>query len=287
MQDSARIPRLWLRSLLLSVFVAGASGTAAAAQLVTGQVVDAVTGTPVANTRVAALDDEDREHSAVVADSLGRFVLRLTPGGHRFRVQHIAYEPLLTERLDLTDLDRLDVEVRLGPRPVEVEALIVRVRRSVSRGEERFRRRMDERRALGLGRFITQEDIADRPVISVNHLLAAELGLELGQVGGTEVIVMRSRGRTCLPTLFIDGHRVTHNRQFPLDLAHYFAPDMIAGIEIYRQPIHAPAELGLGRTGCGAIVVWSRSDFEGRPHTWRRTAVAAALAALMVLLHAR
>lgn len=290
MQDSARerllhTPRSVLVGLLLAS--AWAPGSAVSAQVVTGTVVDAVTGAPVASARIGALDEEDREQLAVVTDSLGRFALPLPPGRHSFRVQHIAYETLLTEPLELAARDRLDVEVRLGPQPVEMDVLVVRVRRSGSRSEDRFRRRMARQGAMGLGRFITREDIANRPAVSVNHLLTGEMGLQMGRVANTDVIMMRSRGRTCLPTLFIDGHRVTHDYRFPLDLAHLFTPDMIEGIEIYRQAIHAPVELGVAGTGCGAIVVWSRSDVEGRPHSWRRTAVAAALAALILLLHAR
>jgi hypothetical protein len=256
----------------------------AAGQIMTGTVVDAETGFPVAGAMVSALDGEEQERLAVVTDSVGRFALPLDPGPYSFQVRHIAYETLWTEPLELDSRTQLTVEIRLGPRPVAMEPLVVQVRRTVSRSEMLFHRRLATQRAMGLGRFITRDEIDNAAAISINHLLTRELGLELASVGGTDVVVIRSRGTTCMPTLFIDGARVTSDPQFPLDLSHLFSPSSIEGIEIYRRSIHAPAELGLVGTGCGAIAVWTRSDLEGRPHTWGRLAFAAAWVAAFFLV---
>jgi hypothetical protein len=287
MTQSSRLAPSRALTVGLLFFLAAVSAwtTDATAQVVTGTVVDAVTGFPVAGALVGTLDAEDRERLAVVTDSAGRFALPVTPGTFSFRVRHIGYETLVTEPLELDARTRISVEIRLGPRPVEMEPLVVQARRSMSRSEAQFQRRMAEQRSMGLGRFITRAEIARTAVPSVNHLLTREMGLELRPVGGTDVILIRARGGLCMPTIFVDGVRVVNDPLFPIDLSTLFVPEALEGIEIYRRPIHAPAELGLAHTSCGAIALWTRSDFEGgRPHTRGRLAFAVGWVVAALLL---
>lgn len=255
--------------------------TSAAAQVVAGQVVDAITGTPVAGVSIRALDAGGEEQAGVVADSAGRFAIPLQPGPHAFRIEHLGYETLETEPIELVRGERLQVEIRIGPRPLEMDALVVHARQRTR--STQFERRMQQQQRTGFGRFITREEIEQTPVIGVNELLAREMGLEMTTMGGSRVIMMRGRGRSCMPALYVDGVPIMNDVRNPTDLSSFFhSPDMIEGIEIYRTALAAPADL---RTrGCGAIVVWTRMDVEGKPFTWRRLAFAAGWVGLFLLL---
>jgi hypothetical protein len=255
--------------------------TSAVGQVVAGQVVDAITGAPVAGVSIRALDAGGEEQAGVVADSAGRFAIPLSPGLHAFRIEHLGYETLETEPIEMVRGERLQVEIRIGPRPLEMDALVVHARQLTRRSQ--FERRMEQHQRTGLGRFITREEIEQTPVIGVNELLAREMGLEITTMDGSRVIMMRGRGRTCMPALYVDGMPITNDARIPTDLSSFFhSPDQIEGIEIYRSPLAAPADLRTG--GCGAIVVWTRMDAGGRPFTWRRLAFAAAWVGLFLLL---
>jgi hypothetical protein len=276
------LPALALFAALVAIH---ATAHRADAQVVGGLVVDAATGAPVAGARVGALDEEGQERLTVTSDGQGRFTIPLPAGRHVFRVQHIGYDVLDTEPVILGRGERVEVEIRLGPRPVDLEPLVVRERRRAGRGGTEFQRRMARMQATGQGRFITREEIEQTAVASVDALIAREPGVGLAQLQFQDVVVITARGRSspCMPVVYIDGVQVMNDALTPVDLS-LFRPDMIEGIEIYTRPQFAPPEF---RTqGCGAIAVWTRLDGDGNPFTRRRLAIAGAWVALFALLRA-
>jgi hypothetical protein len=148
----------------------------------------------------------------------------------------------------------------------------------------------ETRRAQGLGRFVTEQDIARRPSTSLADVLASVPGMhvEYGTSGyampllkgitdtynpvkGSNAI-KRNNGPYCVPNFFLDGapfpvdgdlrpHGGTSAQpQAPFsDLADAARPETIRGIEIYSNPGSIPAQYDLmSSTGCGSIVIWTR-----------------------------
>jgi hypothetical protein len=273
------IPGPVLAAALTALLFAPADGWG---QAVTGQVVDAVTGEPVAHASVRPVDPTGREHPAVSTDSAGVFRITLEAAQYAFLVQHIAYETLHSPPVMLRPGERVTVEIRMGPRPVEMEPLVVRGRRRDGEWPSAFQRRMEQRGRTGLGRFISREDIERESALTVNDLLARQPGLRVMRVDLADVIVMTGRGRQCLPALYFDGVPVAQGLT-AIDLSAWFQPDDIEGIEIYAAANTAPAEL---RThGCGVIGIWSRAhDRDAPPLTLRRVLTAAGIALGILLL---
>jgi hypothetical protein len=270
--------------VLQAALLGGAAG--AAGQTVTGQVVDAVTGEGVEQASVEVMPepaDPAAGELVVATDSAGWFTLSVPAGSYTFRVQHVGYETLRTPAIPVARGELVTIEIRLGPRPIEIEPLLVR-----ARGRDRwyspFHQRLEQGRAMGQGRFITREDIERRPAGTVNDLLAAQPGLRLVPVRGSTVVIMTGRGQNCRPMLYFDGVPLIRGAG-DVDLSHWFQPHMIEGIEIYASDTATPADMR--GNGCGVIAIWSRGDpGDGPPLTWRRVLVAAGIVAAMLILRA-
>ncbi len=291
---ASALPRARFLLLALGASVAMAMATATAqAQTVTGQVVDAVNGRGVDQAlvvAVAAADPtaaaEEVELSALeearplsaTTDSVGHFTLSVGPGSYSFVVEHIGYQTLRSPAVDVGSDELVTLELRLGPLPFEMEPLVVRERRQAATWRGHFQRRMDQHR--GAGRFITRADIERRSAGTVNSLLSTQPGLRLASVRGGQVIMMRSMGRNCLPMLYFDGMPVSQTVA-AVDLNHWFHPDAIEGIEIYRSAAMVPVDLH--GDGCGVIAIWSRRDEVGRPFSWTRMAIGVGMLSAILL----
>jgi hypothetical protein len=134
---------------------------------------------------------------------------------------------------------------------------------------------MAEQQRFGQGRFITRQDIEERPAATVTDLITRQPGLGAVQVDMSTIIVMTARGlQQCIPDLYIDGVKVVYDVANHVDLSAQFTPEMIEGIEIYSSPGLAPAEFRNNTNPCGAIAIWSRYGGGGNPFTLKRVAFA-------------
>jgi len=118
-----------------------------------------------------------------------------------------------------------------------------------------------ERRSSGV--FISRDEIDRSNARNLSFLLERVPGVQLtrGRVGST---VLRVRGRSCRPLVWIDGVSMP---SADVDI-NSFAPNSLHGIEMYFGLSTVPARyIGLrdGAT-CGTILLWSRgSDTEFPP----------------------
>jgi hypothetical protein len=223
----------------------------AAAQTISGHLIDATTRQPIATGTLALLAG-DSTLISVVTDSTGRFVLHAPQAGsYRLRGERIGYRAAVTPPLDLAANDTLRVEFRLAVAAVPLNPItILGYSRRPAGDLGGFYERM--RRAMG-GIFITRQDIENRPTIYTTDLLRTIPGAHLtrSRVGfGFDVLL---RG-DCKPRVFLDG--------VPIQLGTMTIDDLISpldleGIEVYRGIAEIPANFtGLG--ACGAIVLWTR-----------------------------
>jgi hypothetical protein len=96
-----------------------------------------------------------------------------------------------------------------------------------------------------------------------------------------EVIFMRGPVDRCVPTVLIDGMQVKQDANFPLKAL--LNVDDLEGVEVYSEPATVPPTFGLYGGSCGLVAFWTRAA-EGGRLTWKRIAVAAALALSAFLL---
>ena len=137
----------------------------------------------------------------------------------------------------------------------------------------------EQRRKMGLGAFMTAEEIGKHGYVDLASILTSARGITLGHSsgGGMDLpfpfmlgISDITNGGRCLPNVFLDGtpfdivdHR---NPKVPgpdryrfQDLMGIARPDVIKGIEIYSNPGTIPAQYDLtSSNGCGSIVIWTR-----------------------------
>jgi len=263
----SRAPRLDLRSRIGGLLLLACLASQADAQAQTtlrGTIVDAVTGQPVSTADVRAVDEGGVVRGTTISNSRGEFTVQIGEGG-RFTLtfRHVAYVQVVSEPLELTTGDHLQIAVRLDPGVVVLDAITVTAARSYEMIRiAEFRERAELSRRMGRGRIYMREDLERmRPVTA------------------QEVIDLFNWRNRCQPTVLLDGlpteGRIT-----------WVSGDDIEGVEIYRGITQIPTEYY--RHGmCGLVLVWQRPtppDF--RPWTLRRAIVAGAILVFMgILIH--
>jgi hypothetical protein len=139
-------------------------------------------------------------------------------------------------------------------------------RRDLSRTAEFY-----DRRATGIGAFITRDDIERRTAARLSDLLATIPGVRVSRsdaLGQAEVQMgrtalrppvssrrsERSLGGDCRVNYYLDGVWLSPGTFYIDDLS----PSVIEGIEIYRGASEIPAPFRQRETACGLIVIWTR-----------------------------
>jgi hypothetical protein len=251
------------------------------AQTVRGTVVDDDTGAAISAARVELFTQDREPLAATESDRAGVFELAPRRSGHFVvRVTHLGYAPIDSAHISLRAGESVTLEVRLGRTAIALEPLVVTARRgtAVVGFYERQRRG-------GLGRYITRDQIERRPAARASDLLRTLPGVyvESAQLGRSSMITMRGGVGRCLPTIYIDGMPM---RQYPeSSVDDWIHASSLEGVEVYTSFASAPSPLHASGA-CGVIAFWTRVE-DGSPWTWRRFAVAAGLAGLILFFGLR
>lgn len=201
-----------------------------------------------------------------VTDALGRAVIRDIPPGVHFvtlRVLGFAAEAFA---VDFTPGAVMKAEVKLASRPEpaseaeigevalgEVEVTAERDSRWLARGG------FYERRARGLGTFLSRADLDARQPVVLSDALRTVPGVRI-LPDGLATSVTSSRGThrpgACVMAVFVDG---VFAAQPDLDA---IPPETVEALEVYRGPSELPPQFNSASLDatCGAIVVWTRID---------------------------
>jgi hypothetical protein len=212
-----------------------------------GRIVDADSGEPLDQV---AVDVGERRGAALTTGNGFFSVEGLKPGPVQVRFHRLGYASR-TDTLVLGEGRAGEVTVRLATRPVELAPLEVSVRPTL---RQRRRAGFERRRELGFGTFFTRDDI---------EATMGWLGDALRHVPSTTVLashrmnepfMVRFRGGTCVPLVFVDGVNLPgwdslNLRQIPAV--------SLESIEVYRGG-EVPAEFYLGQSGCLTVVAWTR-----------------------------
>ena len=224
---------------------------------VAGRITEAIGGRPVGGAIV-----ELNGNMVAVTSADGIFNVEQVPlawGLNQFHVRHLSYAPV-TEDLWLVNPDDLFAfAVVLIPVPVAVvPEIVVEVDRTLMVYGRM--RPFYERRARGLGLFITRQEIERRNPTRITDVFNGMPGVQLRPIGLTRVQVTFTRaGRgfndVCpSPDLFFNGALI----QGGLFLNDIINPEEIEGIELYRGTAETPPQFQKPGSTCGSIVIWTR-----------------------------
>ena len=260
-------------STAVSSRVAGVIALLVFANIATGQSTSATRDAAnPAPTHLHGLVHDKTSHDAVVGaqiilDADGRFVtsdstgaydfenipvgvVELTVHAQRFAVGHYAL------RLVGTGSWNQDIELdstaaagrpitRLTPVTVTAEAPVFNYRLVD----------FERRRAHGLGQYLTDEEIQRSGASNIQDAVRAMRGVDL-DCGGTMYAGCRIRmtraPRGCTPEYVVDGQvDDTFGPSTPIR-------DVIA-MEVYTGPSDVPGEFAGRNSGCGVVVLWTRT----------------------------
>lgn len=274
-------------ALLSLLLLAGT--TPLEAQRVSGRVQD-IAGAPLADVIVRArLGGAQPDTLEALSDSTGRFVLVLSQGGEwELSASRLGYQVSGPERLIILAGEEVELAVRMAVEVVPLPALEVVGRRRVHSGIEQVYARIRSMRERGVGRGLVREEIERMAPQSVGRAVSSLSGRvraveSLSPIINTILIRDGSRfGGACAPAVFIDGFRI-NNR--PANPNIMIDPRLVEAIELYIGAAQVPLGFHDPR-GCGSVLIWSRhgDPREGKPQTWTRWGIAAAVGLGLLLL---
>jgi len=228
--------------------------------VLTGSVLDA-SSRPVEGAEVF-LSGVNR---GAVTDERGAFRIAGIPAGtYEVRVRRVGWTPLEVA-IAFADGDSVHRQLTL----VSITVLDT----SVTTAVEPWRREFEEHRRIGLGRFVTQEDIERQKPAEVAQLLSRLPGVKLARSpkGAKWHVFSRTgvtslSGRQCgagrFADVYVNGVRVYEyapNRPpDPLDAfdINTFHPSRIAAIEYYARASQTPVQYQNLNSTCGVLVIW-------------------------------
>jgi len=233
------------RGLLALVLAACALPAQEAARLVRvrGVVVDSG-GLPIAGAEVRAIGTT----LIVITGDSGIFRFELEAGPVVFAVRRLGFVPA-TFMAQLTPTGRTKgVTLTLQASAQALPGVIVAEER-----EQAWLRVFNDRRESQHGTFITRSEIEKSRARLTSDILRRRVAS--AQVSpartGTRVYMRGGGARRCAPQLFV--HTTPYSGE-----VDDFPPDVVEAIEVYSGPAEVPPELNIGRSLCGAIVIWTR-----------------------------
>ncbi len=226
-----------------------------------GRILDARSGEAVAGASVRVVGSD----GFAVTDREGSFTLYALRPGQAILQILFRGRPVEPRSVDLDAGRHTEVRITLSiPRGeaatgasepasvLELEPLEVVVRRRAPAGKLRG---FYERREIGLGTFLTGEEIRERSPLQTSDLLRSFPGVFVSRADFDRPRLRLSGGR-CEVDFFLDGVPA-----YGLSIDDV-APDDIDGIELYRGPAEVPIAYRKATT-CAAVLIWTRDP--GRP----------------------
>lgn len=234
--------------------VAGRSGR------LSGRVLDAETGSPVAHAAVELVGTQ----RGTLTGSDGAFSFPfLEPGDVAFRVTMLGYADA-EGRVPVAAGQIVEVEVKLTTRVIALEPITVTLVRQQLLLPDMAA--LDERVRSGWGQFVLEDEIQMRAPRLVTDLLDRR-GVDVTD-DGRRIIMRRTM---CPPEVYIDDVKVTgHQSRSPTagstadaqreaaEAVNSLAPRSIHAIEVYRGPSETPAKYLGTNAACGVILIWTR-----------------------------
>ena len=247
-QVSARVVarRSAVVGLLLVLCGRAAPALAQSGREIHGRVVDAASAAPIPFVEIWLVRDRHvMTDQYAVTDADGRFSLPAETAVHyALYARRIGYSPVVTPLDSLSKVDSLGVEIRLASVAISLPTATVTGRNEL---RDILLSGFDHRRELGLGAFITYDEIQRKGAPALSTLLREIPGVDVRGTGPrTEVRMGRSSQMLqCEPLIYMDGQRATRSSDPPSVVGELLAGTpgtVLEAVEVYRGRSELPAE---------------------------------------------
>lgn len=238
---------------------AGAWAQAPASTIVFGTVRNA-SGVPIPGADIWL----EGTTAKVVSNDSGEFRIDDAPNGRqKVMVRRVGFRPD-SRRVSLSPGETRQVKFTLEGMLEELDAVIVTAQKGANgRMAEFWARRM-----VGVGVFITRDEIDRRHPPQTSDLFHSVMGIKVLSGGAAEPVrlvtgrqaISAARGANtagssvCPMQYYVDGMFMSPGT-FSVD---EIVPVQIEAIEIFRGPSEIPARFRQRETGCGLVVIWTR-----------------------------
>ncbi|MCC6244379.1 MAG: carboxypeptidase regulatory-like domain-containing protein [Gemmatimonadaceae bacterium] len=220
--------------------------------LIRGDVVDAA-GIPIDNAAV----ELPQLGLTATTDARGRYVMPRVPVGRQLMtVRKLGYTP--ADAIVLTAAGTA-IEQR---HVLKTVTTLAEVKTTASR---EWVREFEEHRRIGLGQFLTREDLATRESQRLGDIMSTMRGTHMMRSGQTATYLAGSRNRpregACYAHVWLDGNPMYLGREgeqlFNLNEILVMQTE---SIEYYAGPSELPAKYNKFNSKCGVLVVHSKRD---------------------------
>lgn len=220
-----------------------------------GRVISEETELPLGRAEVTARRPDGRLIKRVETGDDGAFEFVISKvTAIQIEAKRLGYKSNTTPLLHFDNHKFIQVEVRLDTDAILLAPLEVVVWSGVDKSPLLDNYRF--RKSVGLGTFITRQDIEKAHPARVTDMLRMVPGIQLlGSGSGFHPVIQigRGAGNGCQTQIFLDGIRMPDPR-----LDDLVAPGDIEGIEIYKGLASIPAEFLTPDAPCGVVAVWTR-----------------------------
>lgn len=218
---------------------------------VVGRIVDITSGAAVPNADIVQLADGRR----VVSDTLGQYVFPDLPTGIvRFLVRVRGF-PATLVNVALARGESLFRVIVLDSTIVGRSAAQSLPSVAVTAARPPTSRFVDfeRRRLTGRGQYLVREDLERMGSTSLQDAVRGLRGVDVECGGGEGCAIRMARApMRCRPEYIVDER-----------VDDVFGPNTpirdIEGIEVYTGPSDVPGEFAGRNSGCGVVVIWTRS----------------------------
>lgn len=220
-------------------------------QVLTGTVVEAE-----GNRLMPAVELRLIEHGntvgAALTDSTGVFRLRAPyPGQFSLWASALGYDSVFISGIELEPGQEVQVEVRLGSRPVELAPLEVLARRHRGRGMMKdYYYRLDQNRKTGRGIVLDRDQLEEVEGFATADVLGRQPRMAFRRnSNNVKELYVRRHGRYCRPKYYLNGIKADAGvLQMPVSI--------LEGIEIYRGADNLEFD-----NNCAVVIAWTRQDW--------------------------
>lgn len=286
-------------AVLVALVLAWGATIPVSAQTISGTLIDLQSEDPIPLGLVMMFTESGDSVASAISDVAGSFSLSSpTPGSFVLLAGALGYRETPAGTFELGEGAVIEVEYRLAPEPMPIDALVVSIDRPVQ-AHRLVRNGFVRRFQRGLGAFVTPHDIEKSAVRSTEELLAHIPGIRVTEVriarqvvneltpeelarggannGATQwtiyprpdigevVQIGAPGGGWCTPTVYVDGVRTFYETDITsyaqaLTLSTVTPLGTVEAIEVYRRPAEIPVEYSAGsESDCGVLLIWTKT----------------------------
>jgi hypothetical protein len=211
-------------------------------------VYNASTAEPIEGAEIADV----LSGTSALSTKTGTVSLSFLPdGGSLVRIKKIGFQPT-TIMVAISPADTVPFTILLKPAVQTLPTVVTKD--SVPYHTSPALRAFEERRRVGIGKFITEVELRKNDVRTMSNVIR-ELGVNVKCTARTPIKCYALSTRAgCEFDVYVDGNRVS-GQDRDLEAMHV---DLTGAVEAYFGPATIPTEYNMTGSSCGVLLFWTR-----------------------------